>query len=119
MPRFNDDDFSRRRDNADKARKALLERFRAQPSENDPETIARKAAQLAVSEAREARAKARAEMREEAAKLRKEEAARLEQARIEQAAAESRAEADRKADLLATQKAARDARYAARKARGS
>ena len=118
MPRFDDDNFSQRRDNADKARKALLERFRAQPSEDDPATIARKAAQLAVSEARELRIKERAQMREEAALRHKEEVARLKHAQLERDAAESRAEVDRKLDLLATQKTARDARYAARKARG-
>jgi Family of unknown function (DUF6481) len=118
MARFDDDNFSQRRDKADKAKKALLERFRAQPSENDPTTIARKAAQLAVSEAREARVATRVKLREEAAKLHEQEVARLERARVEQDAAESRAEADRKVDLLATQKTARDARYAARKARG-
>jgi hypothetical protein len=118
MPRFDDDNFSRRRESADKAKKALLERFRAQPSEDDPATIARKAAQLAVSAAREVRSKERAQIREEAAQRHKEEAARLKQAQLEQDAAESRAEADRKAGLLAMQKTARDARYAARKSRG-
>lgn len=118
MPRFDDDNFSRRRETADKAKKALLERFRAQPSEDDPATIARKAAQLAVSKARELRVKERAQLREEAAQRHKEEAARLKQAQLEQEAAESLAEAGRKADLLATQKTARDARYAARKTRG-
>ena len=118
MARFNDNDFSRRRETADKAKKALLERFRAQPSEDDPATIARKAAQLAVSEARELRVKERAQMREEAAQRHKEEVARLKQAQLEQDAAESRAEADRQAGLLAAQKTARDARYAARKSRG-
>ena len=118
MPRFDDDNFSRRRESADKAKKALLERFRAQPSEDDPATIARKAAQLAVSAAREVRSKERAQIREEAAQRHKEEAARLKQDQFEQDAAESRAEADRKAGLLAMQKTARDARYAARKSRG-
>lgn len=113
MPRFKDDDFSERRDTADKAKKAMLERFRARPSK-DPATIERKAAaRLAASQARESRVKAR----DAAVKEREEKAARLALDQSELEAAESRAEADRKAKLLATQKVARDSRYAARKAR--
>ena len=113
MARFNDDDFAQRRDAADKAKKAMLERFRAKPGENDPATIEKKAARVAVSDAREARK----QLREEAAKKREEEAAQQARDQVEQDAAASRAEADRKVTLLASQKTARDARYAARKAR--
>ena len=114
MSRFRDDNFSERRITADKAKKAMLERFRARPSEDDPAAIERKAARQAVSKARESRLK----VREEVAKERDEEMVRQSRDRAEREAAESRAEADRNVNLLATQKAARDARYAARKARG-
>jgi hypothetical protein len=114
MPRFKDDDFSERRKTAAKAKNAMLERFRARPSSDDPATAKRKATRLAVSEARDSRVKARAE----AAKRRQDEKAQSARDKLEREAAESRAEADRKVNLLATQKAARDARYAARKARG-
>ena len=114
MPRFKDDDFSERRNTADKAKKAMLERFRARPSIDDPATAKRKATRLALSEARNSRVKAR----EEAAKKREEDEAQSARDKVEREAVESRAEADRKANLLAAQKAARDTRYAARKARG-
>ena len=71
MAHFKDDDFAQRRDAADKAKKAMLERFRARPGESDPATIEKKAARVAVSDAREARK----QLREEAAKTREEEAA--------------------------------------------
>jgi membrane protein involved in colicin uptake len=114
MPRFKDDDFSKRRNTADKAKNAMLERFRARPSSDDPATAKRNAARLALSEARDSRVKAR----EEAVKKREEDEAQSARDKVEREAAESRAEADRKVNLLAVQKAARDARYAARKARG-
>jgi Family of unknown function (DUF6481) len=114
MARFKDDDFSERRNTADKAKKAMLERFRARPSTSDPATAERKATRLVLSKARESRVKAR----EEAAKKLEEEEARSARDEVERKAAESRAEADRQANLLGKQKAARDARYAARKARG-
>ena len=114
MPGYKDDDFAQRRNTADKAKKAMQERFRARPSEDDPAAIERKAARVATSEARESRVRAR----EKAAKEREEEIAQRSRDQVEREQAESRAEVDRNANLLATQKAARDARYAARKARG-
>jgi membrane protein involved in colicin uptake len=114
MPRFKDDDFSKRRNTADKAKNAMLERFRARPSSDDPATAKRKATRVAISKARDSRVKAR----EEAAKKRQEEEAQSAQDKVEREAVERRAAADRKVNLLATQKAARDARYASRKARG-
>jgi hypothetical protein len=113
MPRFKDDDFAERRKTADKAKSAMLERFRARPSDDDPAVVERKAARQAVIEARAERVKAR----EAAAKQREEEAARAAREQAEREAAERRAEAERAVELLAAQKAARDARYKARKAR--
>ena len=48
-------DFNSRREAADLARKAMIERFRAQPRPEDPVVQERLAAKLAVAEAREAR----------------------------------------------------------------
>lgn len=124
MPRFTDKDISESRATAANAKKAMVERFRARPAEDDPVNVERKAARLAVSQARDARiaareAERRADAKRQAAeqKVREEEAALMAVEQAEREAAERRAEGDRAVDLLAEQKAARDARYAARKAR--
>ena len=124
MLRFKDNDISERRAAAANARKAMLERFRARRGPDDPVIIERQAARLAASQARQARIAAReaarrAKTQREAAeqRARQEEAARLAREQAEIEAAERRAEADRAVALLAEQKAARDVRYAARKAR--
>ena len=95
------------------AKQALLERFRARPSPDDPAEIERQAALKAIADARDARAAERRAAKEaELQRLAAEAAARK---AAELAAAE---EAKRPAALLAAErKAARDARYAARKAR--
>src|ERR1700733_7873015 len=95
------------------AKQALLERFRAPPQPDDPAEIARQAALKAAADARDPRAAERKAAKEvEAARLAAEEAARRaqEQEAAKQAKAQERA-------LEAERKAARDARYAARKAR--
>jgi hypothetical protein len=95
------------------AKQALLERFRARPSADDPGEIARQEALKAISDARAARAAERKAAKEaEAARLAAEQAAKRAQDQI--AAAEAKA---RIAAQEAERKAARDARYAARKAR--
>ncbi len=95
------------------AKQALLERFRARPSPDDPAEIERQAALKAIADARDARAAERRAAKEaELQRLAAEAAARK---AAELAAAQ---EAKRQAALLeAERKAARDARYAARKAR--
>ena len=116
MPAFKDN-FSDRLSTAAKARQVMLEKFRAQPKPDDPAVRERIAAQVAVAQAREARIAERKAQRE-AEKLAKEaEIKRLAEEAAEHAAAERRAEGDRAVALLAEQKASRDARYAARKAR--
>jgi hypothetical protein len=95
------------------AKQALLERFRARPSADDPTEIARQAALKAISDARDARAGERRAAKEaEAARLAAEAAARRAQDQIAATEAKARATAEE-----AERKAARDARYAARKAR--
>src|SRR3984957_9984914 len=88
------------------AKQALLERFRARPSPDDPAEIARQAALKAISDARDARAAERKAAKEaEAARLAAEEAARRVQAQVAAAEAKVRAAA-----AEAERKAARDAR---------
>jgi hypothetical protein len=124
MASFNDDDLSERRTAAANAKKAMVERFLARPAASDPANMKRKAARMATSEDRKARVAERAEARRAATereavelKLREEDAARLAATQAERQAAERRADADQAVKLLAEQKAARDLRYAARKAR--
>lgn len=95
------------------AKQALLERFRARPSPDDPAEIERQAALKAISDARDARAAERKAAKEaEAARVAAELAAKRKQEQIVAAEAKARAAAEE-----AARKAARDARYAARKAR--
>jgi hypothetical protein len=124
MPRFTDHDVSKRLAAAKSAKQELMARFRARPAEDDPAVIERKAARLATSQARAARIAereaadlARAERQAIEEKVREAEASQLALELAEREAAERRAEADREVALLAEQKIARDARYAARKAR--
>jgi hypothetical protein len=114
------DGFNDRLTTAAKAKEAMLERFRARPGPDDPAMLEQQAARKAVAEARDERNAARKMARDaEAARLKAEKAAEAEQRKIQaaQEAAEVEAAAQRAAALPALQKAARDARYAARKAR--
>jgi hypothetical protein len=95
------------------AKQALLERYRARPAADDPAVIEQQAALKAIADARDVRAAERKAAKEaEAARVAAELAARRTQEQI--AAAEAKA---RQLALEAERKAARDARYAARKAR--
>ena len=103
--------------NKTQAKQALLERLKKMPKPDDPEVIARKAERAAAAErTRIARAE-RAAAKAEAERLRLEQEAAEKIAEAERAAKAAREEADRQVALLAEQKAARDARYAARKKR--
>lgn len=116
--------FGDRLNNAAAAKKAQLERCRAKPGIDDPAFVERQAARQAVIAAREIReAERKAERQARAEQEAAEKAAKAEsQAReaAEQAEREANEAAQAEADsiaLAAQQKAARDARYAARKAR--
>jgi len=128
---YREKDFTERRNAAVEAKKALLERFKSRPSEDDPEVIARKQEREAILAARAIREKEKEKLRQE--KLAREAAERAErerlaeiarkeaeeQARIEAEAREAE-EKDRLSRYLAEEaekKARRDARYAARKSR--
>ncbi|CAA9351185.1 MAG: hypothetical protein AVDCRST_MAG90-2444 [uncultured Microvirga sp.] len=124
MKGIKDTAFNERLDRQAEARKAALERFRARPSEDDPEVAARRAERQAIAEARAAREAERAEAQrikaeQEAAERAAEEirlAAERERIAAEEAAAAIE-RAKREVELEAERKAARDFRYAARKRR--
>lgn len=122
---------SDRLSSAAKAREAMLERFRNRPNADDPAVVERLEAQKAIIAARDARnAERRAAAEVEAARIAAEKA-ELKRQQEREAAEElvrqarkvaeiATADADYKSRALALaakQKAARDARYAARKAR--
>lgn len=131
MAIYREKDVFERRNAANEAKQALLARFKARPSDDDPAVIARKQERQKIIEAREKRNLEKEKLRQE--KLAREaeerrireaaeEAARLEAE--ERAMAEAKAreaeENERIARVLADdaeRKAKRDARYAARKAR--
>lgn len=113
MSGFKEPGFADRQKAAQEARKNILDKFRSQPGPDDPAVKARQAereafaaARAKVSSAREAAKAERGRLAEEAAAAA---AAQLLRKREEIVAS--------KAALEAGQKAARDARYAARKKR--
>jgi hypothetical protein len=95
---FKDPGYLERKSAATDARKAALEKFRANSAANDPAAAERQASRQAVSLARE-------------------QAERAARDAVAQAKRESAEKADREAVEEADRKAARDARYAARKKR--
>ncbi len=120
MSRFKETGFTERLSTAASAKKAELEKFRGKSEANDPAFAERQAARHAVSLARETRTAGRkaarlASVAREAAEQAAHEAAvEAEQAAVDAEVAE---QAARDVALQAERKAARDARYAARKAR--
>ncbi|PLP57246.1 hypothetical protein CYK37_21405 [Mesorhizobium loti] len=131
MAIYREKDIFERRNAANEAKKALLERFKAKPAADDPAVLARQAERKAILEARAVREAEKARLKQErlareaaekAARDAAAEAARLEaeaKAR-EEAALREAEENDRISRVLADEaerKAKRDARYAARKSR--
>ncbi len=120
MGAFKDNLFNERQSASAKAKQALLEKFKAKPAPDDPAVLARAAERQAIAEAREVRAAERRAAKEaEAARLAAEQAQRdIEaQARAVEEARMAAEQAARDLQKKAEQQAARDARYAARKAR--
>lgn len=108
LPNFND-----RMKTSAEAKQALAQKFRARPQPTEEEIQQRNAERAAIAEARARReAERKAAKEAEAARQRAEKLAReaAEQARQKEELARLR-------ERAAQQKAARDARYAARKAR--
>ena len=112
--------FNERLSAAAEARKVQLDKFRAKPGPNDPAVVERQAARRAAVIARDVRA---AERKIAKAQLAAKEAERHAAEQAEKAMQEANAlqkaagQAARDVTSLTEQKAARDARYAARKAR--
>ena len=99
---------------------ALLAKFKTRPAADDPEVLARQAERLAIAEARELRMAERRREREEAAArlaVEREAAAAAAAALMVEREAAAREATRQEALLKLEQKAARDKRYAARKAR--
>ena len=114
MSGFREPGFTDRQKAAQEARKNLLKKFREQPGPDDPEVARRRAEREAIAANRERVREEREAAKAEEKRL-AEEAAAAEAARI---AREKEEEEARQESLLAEQQAKRDARYAARKARG-
>lgn len=110
---FKEPGFADRAAAAQTARKSIVEKFKAKPGPNDPDVL-KKAAE------RQAQAAARAEAQKLRDLAKAEKIARDAELAAQAAAEALKLQADKEAaeaDLKAQQKAARDARYAARKAR--
>jgi hypothetical protein len=114
---FKETQLSDRLEAGAKAKEERLAQFRARPAADDPAVLARQAERQAVAEAREVRVSEREAARAAAEAIRTAE----ELAEQERAAAEIVRQAaekvERQAALAAEQKASRDARFAARKAK--
>ncbi len=120
MSAFKPESFDDRRRNAAIARKAELEKFRTKTEVDEKVLAEREAARREIAAARALRAeKRKAAAEEEQARLAAEKIEREAAHKAEQAAREleAAAEAERAAAVEAERKLARDARYAARKAR--
>ncbi|WP_132250941.1 DUF6481 family protein [Methylobacterium segetis] len=102
---------------AAKARQATLARFRARPSADDSIVLARQAARRTVVQAREVRVNEREMARLAAEAQRETEALAARECEAAEAARQAAEKVERQASLVAEQKAARDARFVARKAR--
>ena len=117
MSGFKDKGFTDRLSNAASAKKAVLDKFRARPAGDDPAVVERREARLAASQARETRLAERAATRLADEARRATELAAAEAERIAREERDAIEKAEREVALEAERKAARDARYAARKAR--
>jgi uncharacterized protein DUF6481 len=117
MKGFKEKTFADRLQEAADARKAAVQRFKERPAADDPDVIKRREERLRIAEARAERDAIRKAQKEaEAAARAEREAAE----RVEREARERREAIEkviRDAADAAERKAARDARYAARKAR--
>ena len=113
MSAFKEKGFADRLSASARAKAARVEHFKAQPAPDHPTVLDRQARNRALAEAREQRAAAKRAAREaDLARLAEDESRRA----AEELARETEA-AQRENELEAERKAARDARYAARKKR--
>jgi hypothetical protein len=123
MSGFKDRGFGERLSAASSARRAMTAKFLQRPGLDDPAVSEKRAARVAVSVARDVRRGEREERRlAEQLRIEAERAAHAAAAAAQKVADDERAAAERAVSDAAReieQKAARDARYAARKARKS
>jgi hypothetical protein len=118
MKGFKEKTVADRLSDAAAAREAMLAKFKAKVNLDDPALKAKLAERAAIAKAREERVAGR-NARKEAERIAHEaEAKRIEEERLAAEKEARRIEGERALALLAEQKAARDARYAARKERG-
>ena len=105
--------------NANKAKQALIQKMREAPKPDDPEVTAQRAAKSAILAANRAERERRRADKDAAARAEAESAAAAAAAKLAETERKKREETDKIVALLADQKAARDARYAARKKNAS
>lgn len=117
MRDFKDKNLTGRLQNSRQAKQALIEKMRAAPKPDDAEVIARRAAKSALVAANKAERERRRAEKDAADRHEAERKAAAEAAALAEAERKKREEAEKIVALLAEQKAARDASYAARKAR--
>lgn len=118
MKGFKQKSFSERLTESTAARQDALQRLKAKLDPNDPAAVERRAERAAVAAARDARiAERKAAKEAEEQRLAADKTAREAAEKIEKEERQIR-EAEEQERLRAEQKAARDARYAARKSRG-
>ena len=115
MRDFKDKNLTDRLQNSNKAKQALLQKMREAPKPDDPEVVAQRAAKSALLAANKAERERRQAEKAAAARAEAEREAAAEAAKIAETERKKREETDKIIALLADQKAARDARYAARK----
>jgi hypothetical protein len=110
-------DFNDRREAAQNARKAMLERFKARPPADDPEFVAKQAERFAIAEAREKRRAEREAIRKAEEERIAAEKLAAELAELQRKEEEARRRAEAEALQEEARKAARDLRYANRKSK--
>ena len=113
MSGFKEPSFADRQKAAQEARQNILNKFRSQPGADDP-AVAQRRAEREAKAAEQAKAKLAREAAKAESKLREAEAAAQAAAQL---AREKQEAAAKEVALEADRKAARDARYAARKKR--
>ena len=115
MRDFKCNSLTDRLQNSRLAKQALIQKMRLAPKPDDPEVMARRAAKSALMAANSAERERRRAERDAAERLEAEREAAAEASALAVVERKKREEAEMIVRLLADQKAARDARYAARK----
>ncbi len=108
-------DLNDRRETAENARKAMLERFKARTPADDPDLVAKLAERSAVAEAREQRRAERDAIRKAEEERVAAEKLAKELADLQRKEEDARRRSEAEELVIAAQKAARDIRYANRK----